>query len=384
MKKLSLSLLAACLFLFACKKDALEETNNPPETPTVETPPDLPLYNTLLEAGIKKENISDDGTYYVVGGDLRFKKNDVDLYKVRKYLRVGEREVLSQTIGATTVAYDFANSIIVKINSNLYNDWDFAVRQAMQHWATIADCRINFHQLRLIDDENLADIRVEADGGALNTNTFADATFPTVSGEPGWRIRINTDIYSTSPGNQTPVNQRGVNTLWNIIHEFGHTIGFLHVNENAANIPGTTNNDPNSVMRGSAAASLWTGFSAGDVTAAQFVYPVTEANEYITFPEGDFSANFTNIQVTYEGFNVTWNSSLIASSTVTLQVFHNRVLQGTVAANIANNGSYFFSESDYHTFFGYENDVFMTQIRIVSDANPSLFDDSPMFHINWE
>ena len=54
MKTLSLSLLAACLFLFSCKKDSYEETNTLTETPVEQAPPDPQLYNTLLEAGIKK------------------------------------------------------------------------------------------------------------------------------------------------------------------------------------------------------------------------------------------------------------------------------------------------------------------------------------------
>ena len=303
--------------------------------------------------------------------------------KVRKYLKVAEREVLSQTTSPYTVGYNFANTLRVKISSSLMNDWDYQMRQAMQHWANISDCRINFHQVRSTDPDSWADILVVSDNNTLPPSYWGWAEFPTVSGAPGWRIQVNDNFYNSNPGAQIPVNSRGSSKINNFVHEIGHCIGFEHTDAFAPNISGTSQNDANSVMNSGTAGNLWTSFSTGDLVAARSVYPVNENAEYVTFPEGDYSANFTNVTVTYEGFPVNWNPSLISSSTVSIQVLHDITVLGTVAANIPNNGSYFFTEDDYHSYFGWENDVFMVQIRVQNDVT-NAFDDSPMFFINWD
>ncbi|NJO25541.1 MAG: hypothetical protein HC867_06935 [Bacteroidia bacterium] len=139
-----------------------------------------------------------------------------------------------------TVSTGIVESIKVYVDYGLvtsYSNWDMPIRFAMQHWANANNSKVNFYMLNSnpsYDENNFADIAIMPDNGSLSNGGIAAATFPTVTGSPGWQIIVNTDFHSTSPGNTVSEANRFSNKVWAIVHEIGHCLGFRHSNWQAA------------------------------------------------------------------------------------------------------------------------------------------------------
>lgn len=113
------------------------------------------------------------------------------------------------------------------------------------------NCKINFNYLRPGESSGLADIQVVPDGGTLSPVAAATIEFPTATGNPGWRIMVNTDVYTPAPGNSTPEADRPSYMRFVMAHALGLTMGFRRPGDPAGiQIPGTPGSDAASVING--------------------------------------------------------------------------------------------------------------------------------------
>ncbi|RDC56413.1 hypothetical protein DU508_12500 [Pedobacter chinensis] len=354
---------------------------------------DKELYNALLESGIKAKNIVELKEYYLVEGDLLFKKNKTDLKKVSAYFgnenskqTLLQEQIVSKgkisSIRGNKIAQWQTSSLISSFNvenikiltSSVQNSWVVGIWNALRNWSSIPSCQVGFYT-----DWTLSVTNVEP-----NTITFTDATtdpelngyyaiseFPT-NDNAGFRIRINGNLYNSLSDSQK---------IYILTHEIGHCLGFRHT-DNPGNdsfgtiqIPGTPTSDPNSVMNSGSYNSVvpnWSSFSTYDVIAAQTLYPPGPYDSCII---GDF-VNY--IDPDNYSFNLQWNNAMLATSTVTLQLYQYGIFKATIASNIPNNGNALIAPIGLASFV--TNTFPQLQIKIIADDDPGRFDYSQMFY----
>lgn len=180
------------------------------------------------------------------------------------------------------------NNISVVIDASMPTSgadvWHHAIRRAVDQWNIVQGCRINLG----VTGYSTGNIVIRNDNGQLPDGTIAAASFP-ANGLAGMEILVNVDFN----GNMTVSDGT---KLYNIVHELGHCIGFRHSNwqargesispSGAVLIAGTPTSDANSVMNGGTALNTWAGFSTGDRTAAQTLYPTAPACTFNPIIEG--------------------------------------------------------------------------------------------------
>jgi hypothetical protein len=341
----------------------------------------LSLYDKLLEIGFVSKDIKDIGEYYLVQGDMLFKKEGTDMEYLDNYFKQKTRP--RQAVDPNRVSNTSIETM--KINDGWSSglatgeirDWQLSARTAMQHWAGISNSKINFVTFYSPWGSVNNLITIVDDGGTLDNNIIAAAEWPS-SGSPGWRIRVNTDFYNNYTVSE---GQR----IYNLVHEIGHCLGFHHTNfpaPYATQIPGTPSSDALSVMNGGTALNSWNGFSTYDVVAAQTIYPKGQYDNWLTSPEGGKYPGYGHLYlIDYPNTaTITWNTSLVSTSTVTLQIYQFGTYVKTIASNIPNTGSYEYplAQTDYtwNAYHAYE-----LQVKIISDDNPDIFDYTSMFDV---
>lgn len=95
-----------------------------------------------------------------------------------------------------------------------------------------------------------------------NTYWKADAEWPTFSGKPGNRIKINT-YFDRDPDSM----------MATIMHEMGHNLGIMHTDDSKGNtVPGTSGADPDSIFRDATGTRLLPRFSRKDVKVLRQLY----------------------------------------------------------------------------------------------------------------
>jgi hypothetical protein len=384
MKKL-LFLPIALLVLLSCKKNASDSNQSLPEPATSDA-----LYKRLLQLGFKEENIQVLDKYYLVDGDLLFDKKNTDMKFFESYFEklvnngTGDPAARHWVTPDLVSAYNIEN-IKMPTDEFVFNgeisDWRRSSMQAMNYWAGITNCNINFIRY-YTSFSGPRYINIIDDGGALPNNTIAAAEFPS-SGNPGFQIRVNLDFNSNV---NVPAGQRE----YNLVHELGHCFGFRHTNWQLRGEPQlgaiavsatSASQDPNSVMNGGTANNSWTGFSTDDVNAARAIYPTGTYTNWITAPNSGAYPGYSHYYfLDYsDPVAITWNAGLVSTSTVTLQVFQNGNFVQTIAAGIPNSGSYNYPVMN--VVGGGAHQIHEIQIKIISDANPSITDFSSMFDI---
>jgi len=316
MKRTSLSLGVAGLALLvlgAC------------DAPTVPSPADSPAkdeeLSRLVEAmGFRGDMVQDFGDYVLVEEDIMITKAQLrSATSHRTSDPMGPRFQYRTTnlVGNTKV-----NQITVDLSGLASQPaWQTAAATALAHWSGITDSHVKMVQ------GSPADITVSTTCTASNVAAFA--SFPS-AGNPGSTVYVNTCFaYSTSAAQK----------LHNMVHEFGHTLGFRHSNytqlgesagtEGAEHIYGTptSGNASGSVMNGGTALNSWAGFAASDLTAARSIYPlpvpvitsVTNSGGYplITWNAVSGATSYTVSLITYNTINGQYQGRWFSSLTNT-------------------------------------------------------------------
>ncbi|MBB6239512.1 hypothetical protein HDC90_004165 [Pedobacter sp. AK013] len=365
---------------------------------------DEQLYNLIINSGVKSENIKDVGEYYLVEGDMLFKKNKSDLKKVSQYLK-GSADFstnLKQSIQMSspgsipgkisqwrTIGIISSHNVEnIKVYYDSYPNpygapWSSAWKVATENWQNIPNCKISFYNdfnnkwTNQYTDNAITII----EGVPLYPSSYAYAEFPS-SDNAGYSIHINTNV-SLSEGQK----------IFVLSHELGHCLGFRHTNwqsdwreynapEGAIQIPGTPATDPSSIMNnGSSFQSVpnWNSFSSYDIIAAQTLYPYSLYDNWIN----DVSpfAGYGDSDLHPE---ITWNSNLVSSSTVSIEIYQYGVSKGIIASNIPNNGSFIGSNNYRYYLQPSTHDYFYVQLKIISDDNPSINDMTKAFNFFWD
>ena len=252
---------AALLALAAC-------SDAPTSAPAIDDRQDE-LARQVAALGFRGDMVKDFGDYVLVEGDIYLTK--AQLAAPAAPPRSGDPLSLRFQYRTTNlVGSPKVNQITVNL-AGLASEpgWQLAAQEALTHWSGISNSYV-----RLTETTGAADISVGVT--CTSSNVAAYASFPS-GGNPGSTIYVNSCFaYATSHAQK----------LHNMVHEFGHTLGFRHSNyvqmgesagtEGAVHVPNTptSGNDPGSVMNGGTALNSWAGFSAGDLTAARTLYPV--------------------------------------------------------------------------------------------------------------
>lgn len=232
-----------------------------------------PLLKRVADLGFRTDMIEDRGDYFLVEGDIVLRKSD---------LRPGAEDGLRPSFQAVTHA-QVARSSVQSINVDLraltaYPEWATAARTAMSNWSNLAGAAVRFREDSRFSYQIVVTTYREtcpSSGGCI----IAQASFPIGSGLPGTSIRINLSFNKgLGTGGQPTASSR----VHNMVHEFGHTIGFRHTNwqqrgesfnpSGANTVPGTPTSDGASVMNGGTANNNYIGFSYWDRVAARKVY----------------------------------------------------------------------------------------------------------------
>lgn len=268
-----LFLLSASIVNYSC-------TNESERNEVVESIPDKDK-QLLSSIGFKTEGLIDMGTYYVVEGDIMLEKRHLSEYNTIYRESSGLKQVrYSELISRSnqrSITIGVSNSLKVQGKDN----WLIEIQQAIAEWNSITTCNIHLTYTTSLSP----DILISDDGGTLADNWLAVGSYPR-GGKPGPRIKINLDFWN----NYTLTSSQ---KKYNMVHEIGHCIGFMHTNwsglgeSSGTVVPGTPNEgknpDPNSVMNGGTPSYSWNGFSEYDIKAAERIYPALLL-EFVGFP----------------------------------------------------------------------------------------------------
>lgn len=234
-------------------------------TSTVVDPNDAEVQGIVAD-GWPIESITRAGNgSYIVGGDMVYPKN-FDSNDTRQ----ATTEFLVNRNNSTFIRV-FIDPVLTRRGPD---NWEAEITEAMNIWTNVNQSNLRF--VRTFDT-NVADIFIFSDAfdfatgpGFLPNGQIASGEFP-FFGSAGPEININLDYES----NRTVTSSQKLN---NMVHEFGHTIGFRHTNwlergeSRAFQVFGTPQVDRNSVMNGGTANNSFRGLTRNDRRAIQTFY----------------------------------------------------------------------------------------------------------------
>ena len=264
MKKLTFSLLLLLTIGFvSCQNDDVVDESAFINVSELENDKSI-----IKELGFDVSTLVDRGDYYLVEGDIGLIKKNLKQHLAEFK---GDSYESSKTkqgyFSGRLVSLDNAKSMSVRIDASVPvsgtgSDWRSAVQTAINAWNNISGSCIYFY---------------------FTTSSTADITVRREYSSGGEYARV-----SDFPLNQKPSKEIVVNSMHDngyaykantLIHEMGHTIGFLHTHYTPAQqggvlVPNTPTIDDNSIMSYNRDRSLIPGFSSNDIAATKFLYPV--------------------------------------------------------------------------------------------------------------
>jgi hypothetical protein len=282
---LSMGILSILVFE-NCSKDS--ETLSPYQE-------DREVLNFLHNLGYSDNQIVEKENYYIVEGDMLFTKginyglpepNDGISSKGVNKSTKNDLHPQSQTWTGNSVS---SSNITVAFHSQVNTNWRNATLEAMNNWNDV--CNLNF--VTTTNYSN-ADIKIifEPSSAFSGPSAVAHAPYPS-GGEPGNFVGINYQYWANHSF------QAAITTM---VHEFGHTLGLMHTDQNNSNIPNTPNNDSYSIMNHNTAGWPWSsyGFSTSDEIAALYLYP---------FPSYPFTVQITGPIFANNTSYYTWSAT---------------------------------------------------------------------------
>ena len=249
-------------------------------TPTADRAESKEDLAAAVEAlGFRGDMIEDHGSFLLVEGDIYLPKS-----QLRAARPSSSGDPLQPRFQYTTnnlVGSPKVQQIVVDVSGlSSQTGWQSAARDAIAYWSGISGSYVK------MVEGSPADITVSTT--CTSYNVAAYASFPS-GGNPGSTIYVNTCFgYSTTNAQK----------VHNMVHEFGHTIGFRHSNyaqlgesagtEGANHVYGTptSGNASGSVMNGGTALNSWAGFTTSDVNATKWRYSLPAPTVSASNPTG--------------------------------------------------------------------------------------------------
>jgi hypothetical protein len=249
LRKIYFLLLALPVFLFACTKD--NATTDAKAEDNTEK-----LVSYLETQGFKKDKIVLKGDQFILDGDVLISKEEVER-RVANDANPSRIPSGEHWRGLYLISNTYNTNVRLYIDPAVPTAWRTAIQGAVNNWNAVNGTRLG---MSIITSASGVYTRVFM--GFESANWIARAYLPTSNGRPGVSVEINSNY------NSLPASQK----LFAITHELGHTIGFYHTNQTqGVFITGTPSVDANSVMN--SFVLNWAGFTSGDVTATQIIYP---------------------------------------------------------------------------------------------------------------
>lgn len=279
------------------------------------------LARQVAALGFRSDMIQDHGDFVLVEGDIYLSKaqlRTVTLTDADDPMRPAFQYRTTNLVSSANV-----RDIVVNLSGlSSQTAWQTAARTAMTHW--------NGTGSNVVMTEGTSAVDITVATTCTSSNVAAFASFPS-GGNTGPTIYVNTCFaYSTSSAQK----------VHNMVHEFGHTLGFRHSNytqmgesagtEGAVHIYGTptSGNATGSVMNGGTALNSWAGFATSDLTAVRSIYPLAGPSSYSVTNSGGYpliswsavagATGYTVSLITYNTLNgqyqSRWSSALITTT----------------------------------------------------------------------
>ena len=270
----SLLLRASAVLAFAALAACDAPTNAAPEKQSGD------LARQVEALGFRGDMVRDFGEYVLVEGDIVIPKTHLrslpptpsedplrPRFQYRTNALVGSPKVHQITVDVSGLAG--------------VPDWQTAALDAMAQWNAVPNSYVRMVQ------GSPADVTLGTNCG-LGSNVAAAASWPS-GGNPGTTINVNPCFVFALNAQQR---------LHNMVHEFGHTLGFRHSNytqlgetagtEGAVHVfnTPTSGGDAGSAMNGGTALNAWAGFSVNDLWATRVLYPLPQASVTVTNSAG--------------------------------------------------------------------------------------------------
>jgi len=289
------------IFFSSCSKSEFEKDGDGMTA-------DLSIREKVARLGFDTTGIVIKGENIIVEGDIVLTKSNINKTSPRQASTI---DITNP--GIYPITYSRHRNLKYFIPSTL-SSWESAIETAFFIYSGLPNFNLRFDRTT---NQNEADLVMQA-----GTYTFqnqngvvGEAYFPS-NGQIGIGIGINL-YYSYFSETQK---------IYTLVHEIGHTIGFRHTGEYGSGvnkgvafggytIPGTPDDDTNSVFNSGTGGASWTNFSLFDREALLTMYPRFGPAELATEPNGSFplgtgSQIYANVSVPYwreGGLTYQWN-----------------------------------------------------------------------------